>query len=326
MICPFCMQEHGKNTFICPETRMSIPSVYVEDVNKGVPVFVFFTIGYSGHGKTCFFSSLFFSLYHGIIANMFPGLSFIGLNMETLNRIHDEYVNVLEHGNLPPKTPIMFPTPLIIKFQQIPFKVNSKLTILNPLGDLYKRSEVIFLFYDVGGGTFEVDEKIKQNLPILSNSNNLVFLIDLPKLIEEANTGISMHTLINTVCLAANSSGLKKRKKKKNILVCFTKADLMWGDKGKYGNLAERRGVNNIGGYKLKKYYKSFDKQSAKYSRYIDGNYRNFHACLINNFKSVRFTTFSSLGFKPDGNNIPTIAPFNVFEPILWALKFGKHI
>ena len=124
-LCPFCMKYHHYSKIQCPEKKIRIPSVYLEDSKRGVPIVVMLTIGYSGHGKTCFLSSFFHTLYRGKISEKWPGFSFIGLTMETLNRIHSEYVNILDHGRLPPKTPIMFPTPLILKFQQIPLKVKS---------------------------------------------------------------------------------------------------------------------------------------------------------------------------------------------------------
>ena len=122
-ICPFCMEKHSDSVEECVRKKVRVPSVYIDDIKDGVPVMFVFTIGYSGHGKTCFLSSFFHTLYHGSIALQWPGFSFLGLNQQTLTTIRNEYVNILDSGRLPAKTAIMFPTPLILKFQQIPGKV-----------------------------------------------------------------------------------------------------------------------------------------------------------------------------------------------------------
>jgi hypothetical protein len=327
----------------CPVKRVKIPSVYVEDSRNGVPVVVMLTIGYSGHGKTCFLSSFFHTLYHGRISEKWPGFSFIGLTMETLNRIHNEYVNILDHGRLPPKTPIMFPTPLILKFQKMPLKVRS----------FYKRyvkrikkepQEIILIFYDIGGGTFDVDEKIRQNIPILQEINTLIFLISLPRIINDrdgspaniikdkddllrlqAHTGISvvqqMHKLLNTIVLAIGAVGLKK---KKNILICFTMGDEMWEDceDNRYGQLAIP--INHPMPYpeELPEYFATFGWDSEIIKQHIQEEYTPFYNALINNFRSIHFTSISSLGSHPtEDGKIMHLSPTNIFDPVLSLLN-----
>lgn len=328
ILCPFCMQYHPHSMQECPGKRVKIPSVYLEDVRRGVPVVVMLTIGYSGHGKTCFLSSLFHTLYHGRIAETWPGFSFIGLTMETLNRIHTEYVNILDHGHLPPKTPIMFPTPLILKFQQMPLKTRR----------FYPRyiqrlkmapQELITIFYDIGGGTFEVDEKIRQNVPILREISTLIFLISLPRLIQEAQGGVrvvqQMHKLLNTIVIAIGALGLKK---KKSIVLCFTMGDEMWeGDDHRYGQLGIPMHHEIPTQADFCDYFGRFHVDSDIICQHIREDYTPFYNALTNNFRSVLFTAISSLGSHPtDEGMIAHLAPANIFDPLFSLLKLEGYL
>ena len=328
MLCPFCMDYHRYAAMECPEKRIRIPSVYAEDVRRGVPVVVMLTIGYSGHGKTCFLSSLFHTLYYGKISETWPGFSFIGLTMETLNRIHNEYVNTLEQGRLPPKTPIMFPTPLILKFQQIPLKVRN----------LFKRyyhrmtlepQEIIVIFYDIGGGTFEVDEKIRQNAPILQEINTLIFLISLPRILSETRTNVAivqqMHKLLNTIVLAIGAIGQRKQK---NIVICFTMGDEMWhSDDHRYGQLTLPIHHLLPDLRELPAYFREFHGDSEIITQHIQEEYTPFYNALQNNFRTVRFTAISSLGSHPtDEGQIIGLSPTNIFDPILALFHFEGYL
>ena len=323
MLCPFCMQQHSTSTTVCPEKGTKIPAVYIEDVKRGVPVVVMLTIGYSGHGKTCFLSSFFHSLYHDSVSEKWPGFSFIGLTMETLNRIHHEYVNILDHGHLPPKTPIMFPTPLILKFQQMPLKVRSFFKKYIKRLEM-ERSELIVIFYDIGGGTFDVDEKIKRNIPVLKEINTFIFLISLPQIIKEAQTGTSvvqaMHKLLNTIVLAVTDLG---QKQEKDILICFTMGDAMWDKEDLlYGPLSMRFLHFMPYSNDFQEYFTSLVCDSHIIEEHVQTEYTPFYNALKNNFRTVRFTSISSLGSHPtEDGKIMNLSPTNVFDPLLTLLE-----
>lgn len=329
ILCPFCMQYHPHSMQECPVKRVRIPSVYIEDTRRGVPVAVMLTIGYSGHGKTCFLSSLFHTLYHARICDIWPGFSFIGLTMETLNRIHNEYVNILDHGHLPPKTPIMFPTPLILKFQRMP---------LNTRG-LYQHyvkrlkmtpQELICIFYDIGGGTFEVDEKIRQNVPILREISTLIFLVSLPRLLQDAEAGTmsvvqQLHKLLNTIVIAIGAIGLRK---KKNIVICFTMGDEMWEcNDHRYGQLGIPIHHDMPAQDDFSEYFSRFQLDSDIICQHIREDYTPFYNALANNFKSCSFTAISSLGSHPtDEGMIAHLSPANIFDPLFSLLKLEGYL
>jgi hypothetical protein len=327
-LCPFCMKYHNYAVMECPEKRVRIPLVYIEDVKHGVPVLVMLTIGYSGHGKTCFLSSFFHTLYRGNLSDTWPGFSFIGLTMETLNRIHHEYVNILDHGHLPPKTPIMFPTPLIVKFQQLPLKVHSFVKKFLKGGAL-EPQELICIFYDIGGGTFEVDEKIKHNIPVLVEVDTLVFLISMPRILADTQSGLSavqqLHKLLNTIILAIEKV---REKKKKDLVICFTMGDEMWqSSDSRYGQLSLplQHPLPTSTGFT--EYFDAVHSDSEILSQHMEETYPAFYHALQNNFRGVRFTTISALGSAPtEAGQIAQLTPMNIFDPLLLLLQCEEHL
>lgn len=328
LLCPFCMKEHQYSVLECPEKHVRIPFVYIEDAKRGVPIVVMLTIGYSGHGKTCFLSSFFHTLYRGNLADIWPGFSFIGLTMDTLNTIHHEYVNILDGGHLPPKTPIMFPTPLILKFQKFPLKVNNffkkffhRMTIAP--------DELICIFYDIGGGTFEVDEKIRNNIPVLVEVNTLVFLVSLPMVLDAAQSQVAavqqLHKLLNTIVLAIGKIG---QQKKKDLVICFTMGDEMWncGD-NRYGQLSIPIHHAIPTADAVPGYFSELQYDSDLVRQHVQESFRPFFNAIVNNFRSVRFTTISALGNQPTAaGEIRHLAPTNIFDPFLALLQCEGYL
>jgi hypothetical protein len=328
LLCPFCMKYHQYSVIECPEKRVRIPFVYIEDAKRGVPIVVMLTIGYSGHGKTCYLSSLFHTLYRGSLPDIWPGFSFIGLTMETLNKMHNEYVNILDHGRLPPKTPIMFPSPLIVKFQQIPLKVKSFFKKYVK-GIKIEQSDVICIFYDIGGGTFEVDAKITQNIPVLVEVNTLVFLVSMPRILDSAQSHMSavqqLHKLLNTIVLAIGKIGAQK---KKDLLVCFTMGDEMWDCiDNRYGQLSLPIHHQIPTEDRIFDYFAECQNDSELLCQHIQETYTPFYNAIGNNFRSVRFTTISALGNQPtDTGEITHLSPTNIFDPFLALLQSEGHL
>ncbi|MEW6607709.1 MAG: hypothetical protein AB1414_09715 [bacterium] len=269
--CPFCPEFHNDSVSECPDKKIKIPPVYINEVKEGTPVVFVYTIGYRGYGKTCFFGSFFFTLYEGFISKIWPNFSFLGLNQETLNDIHSNYVIPLKQGYLPGATPVMFRTPLILLLQNIPLKVKG-------FRGLFKKGlevkKIIFVFYDVGGETFEVDERIRENLPILNKVNTMVFLISLPKILEEdlQSAPQRLHNLFNTTFLA-----LRGRTEEKNALLCFIWADEMWGKDNIYGPLAKKRSDNVPSIEEIPHYLYELKRHSFDIDIYIKNKYPAFY-------------------------------------------------
>jgi len=319
------MGRHKHTVERCPVKNIEIPAAFRNDLIKGIPNVVLFVIGYRGHGKTCFLSSFFHTLYNGVMADrkIWPGFSFMGLNMDSLNKIHKDYVNILERGYVPPPNLVMFPTPLLLRFQRIPFKGRGFKRLFNHSN----QGDIIFTFYDIGGETYEVEQSIRENLPILKEINTLLFLIDLPRLVEDAQEKLPveqrLHDLINIVYLAKEGLGGRR---KKNIIVCFSKADLMWDKEEIFGPLAMRRGHDAPSLDELPEYFKKLSANSHAIAKFMERKYPTFYNDLCNNFASVFFTSLSSLGNQPVGDRISVLAPSHIFDPVLWTLKSERYL
>jgi hypothetical protein len=300
----------------CEKRKQNIPVSLINLVRKDIPVFYIMTIGYSGHGKTCYLSSIFYFLYH-FMAKKWKGFSFLSLTQETLDRIHRSYVSILEELRIPSKTPIMFPEPLIINTQKIPVKTKK---------NTYQQKEALFVFYDIGGGTFEFDKKIEENVPIISRINTLVFLIDLPGLLKDDKTKKNecdrkIHALMNVIYNSLEKLG---QKSKKHLVISFTKADLMKDKEDVYGPLArwetdiyndEFPEINELPFYLSE--MKAF---SSEIDTYFSINLPMSYNTMKNNFKSLSFTTFSSLGNNPVEAKLTSIEPKRIFDPIFFNM------
>jgi hypothetical protein len=222
----------------------------------------------------------------------------------------------------------MFPTPLILKFQQMPLKVKSFFKKYLR-GITMEQGELICIFYDIGGGTFDVDEKIKRNIPVLVEIDTLVFLVSLPRIMDETPTGMSvvqqLHKLLNTIILAIGRIG---EKKKKDLVICFTMGDEMWDSAdAKYGQLSIPIHHQTPYSDQISEYFATLEYDSEIICQHIQETYTPFYNALENNFRSVRFTTISALGSQPtEEGKVEHLTPTNIFDPFLSLLHFEGHL
>ncbi len=329
-ICPFCMNEHRLSINNCSEKGKNIPVSFKNAIKDGAPHIFIATIGYRTHGKTCFLSSLFYSLY--ALPHEWENFSFIPLNQESLSNVNDN-INILRKGHLPPATPVMFPIPSVLLLQKMPlYKKQSK--FLSKFFDFDKkmiRENLLLTFYDIGGETFNDEKLVNHNLKILKHVGNLLVLIDLPKLVKDSQVDgvppeVKMQSLFATIYNSLNAMNLKK---KKAITVCFTKSDLMTGN-SIYGPLSEWEEdefPDEIPPIDSLPYYVEDTKQfSDRIAEYIKKEYPAFYYGLENNFASVNFSTFSALGSAPTENELATLSPKRVLDPIVWSLVEDKYL
>jgi hypothetical protein len=222
----------------------------------------------------------------------------------------------------------MFPTPLILKFQQVPLKVRSFFKKYFK-GIRIEQDELVCIFYDIGGGTFDVDEKIRHNIPVLVEIDTLVFLISVPRLLQDTQTGIAvvqqMHKLLNTIVLVIGKIG---EKKKKDLVICFTMGDEMWDSQDhRYGQLAIPIHHPLPTPEDIPNYFAAFQDDSDIICQHMRETYPPFYNALENNFRSFRFTTISALGSQPTlEGKIEQLTPTNIFDPFLSLLQSEGYL
>lgn len=325
--CPHCMENHDITVEECPQKKIKLPKKYIEAWKKKEPVIFMLAIGITAHGKTTYLSSLLNCLLSGEIAKRWPGFAFLSLDHKGIVRIKNEYVKPLNEGYLPAPSPIMFPEPLMIRFQKMPV-IEKRM-----MGDRVKQKDVTFVIYDVGGETFTEDRKIIKNLPILKKIKNLIFLVSLPDLLKTQTGHIELHELLNSIL-----NSLEHDTKGGNALVAFTKADLMWNNLNDpqnhndvtYGPLSIKRNLEipEVNQFKIKKYIENINLFSKRIEDHLrDDRYGGFVNNLDNNFNSYKFTTVSALGDAPDKNNeIASLEPNQLVVPLIWMMNFDKHL
>lgn len=335
ILCPFCMHEHDESVKFCPNKKhpetgqdLEIPPGYISYVKAGIPVIPMLTIGYRGHGKTCFLSSVFWELRHGNISNQWDSFLSRGLNHETLIRIRKHYIDVLASLKVPERTDEMFTVPLIMRFANIPIEIKS---VVGQRQTAHK--EFILIFYDIGGEAFNQDTTIAERLPILEKIHTLLFVISLPLLVDQAEEDGSseieqMHTLLETIYNALDRFGQRRRK---NIVVCFTMADKMWSDPERYGPLAAKSSQAIPSEQEIPAYFVTLQKHSQQIKQHVKEKYAPFHNLLKDFFNNIHFTSLSALGSQPvkytaeDGTEKERIshglAPSHVLDPLLLMLQ-----
>jgi len=334
-VCPYCLNEisgvqghpvaaNGVGA-TCSSAQRSIPPAYIRAFAYGTPVLFNLFMGYAMHGKTCYLSSLLYSLHEtDMYARAWERFSIIGLTRETLASLKYTYIKPLTEGNLPPRTDTVLQEPLILQFQRFPVKSPQ----LRGLSRIAPR-DAVMVFYDIGGEAFNLTRDIANCLPVIARCNPLVFLVDLPALLEQAQQGGSpvgteLQVLVSNVLGVLEQLPRKRGKLQNDILVCFTKADRMWGREAVFGPLSGRPPVEIPAPELIPAYLGELENYSELVGRYLQQNYPPFYNLLHNNFRRVRFVAVSSLGGEPDRNNsLAAIRPMGVFDSIFWSLRLN---
>ena len=319
-LCPYCLNLHSTDQFECPTEALAIPKAYIRAQQEGVRTASMLTIGYRGHGKTCYLASFMHSLYYGDPVDLWPGFSFIGLNQTTLDLVHTAYVNPLRMGVLPPRSNSFIRDCLILEMHDVPLARRA-----GPIVRGYAPQRLVLNLYDIGGEVYKAQETIQQNLPLISGLENLVLLIDLGTARADAEvTGAGpaqqMHNLLNTVLNAIDELDQRGQK---GIVVTFTKADRLWGDVD-YGPLAQPASVRPQGADGMRAYVGETRRRSQAIGEWVRAEYPQFFNLLKAYFKPLAFTTVSALGTTPqggdDGKTVNVLRPSGLFDPLLSLL------
>jgi len=311
VLCPYCLNyvtfNQGKNENICPKCKQEVPTIYVQDTKtKRVTVSA---VGFSGHGKTVCFASLFY--FSDRLSDFWPDFSYMALDDRSM-RIIRENSNSLSIGILPPPTPNNFPIPAIINFMKIPL-----------FGDR------IFLFYDIGGESVESMKNIATYASFIKNSRMMTFFIslsDLNEKIKESGVSIGgeMRNLLNAYI--GGHSRIEGKAKSQDLLVVFTKGDrlkdILPKDVWEYirSGASEIYGDDNeFSNNDMLRHIKQMKSISNSLQNFADKklNGRVFINLAKNYFKNVNFMVVSSLGTEPAGGKVSPI-PKRVEDILLW--------
>ncbi|MCS7305545.1 MAG: hypothetical protein NZ602_10620 [Thermoguttaceae bacterium] len=290
-----------------PECREELPVAYVQAT--GVRTSVLSAVGFRGHGKSVYFSSLLYLLWSGELARVWPGASACGLSDESL-RVVNQNVVELTRGQLPPATPSVFPKPAALKIQGTPW------------GDR------IFLLYDTSGEAFMDSRRLVKYARFVGSASTMMFLQDVS---AAENPALQMHELLNTYILGMGAlTGISDFTKRQQLLIVYTKGDELlplleeYPDIVEYLRSEEEISPEGIDGYLRKlrgisKRLKDFTEEKLDAAQFVN--------LAKNSFASVKFCIVSSLGCSPEGDRLLVKPiPHRVLDPLVWVLAYSDPL
>jgi hypothetical protein len=316
MNCPYCFKKlkikvqenESTRQYYCKQCDSEIHRAYVEFSNT--PFTRIGMVGYTGHGKTVYITSLFYQL---------QALDAYWNNyyFETLDDFtHDimfEKVLELKKGRLFSGTPINFPEPAFIRFNNMPFF----------------DSQIVSM-YDIGGGVFDNIDLMTQKGKYLAHSDTIFFIMSLIEDDIASDWNLKTMQLLDRYIHVVYSRFGADLSKKQNIVFVFTKSDALAKDSGKKqlspdvssyfnnGTIDRFHSLDSYSFYQIKN-------NSDNIENWLrENNCNGFINLAKNHFRTVGFVLVSALGDAPIdnqlANGISPLDPKCVLDPFLWAL------
>lgn len=309
MRCPYCLTEaeilerdERRGTYHCPNCKTLLPRAFLRDtpqLHSSIGV-----VGFSGHGKTVYLTSLFSTL--GRFSTYWTDYYYRSLDDYT-HRILYEQVPLFEAGDLPESTPANFPNPALVQYHELPV-----------FGD------AVFGFYDTAGEVFSEVAQISRAGFFVAHSDVVLFIVSIPDCTAE-KLDDDLSRLLDTYIRASVDHLNVKLKQKQRIIVIFTKSDLLgerldpklkrWlydGGQSWYAlDLQQKMADLSVSSLMIEEWLR----ESLQCSRFV--NMAN------DNFREVRYTVVSALGADIDNGEAPE--PLRVLDPFLWLLIFARE-
>ncbi|MDX2061471.1 MAG: hypothetical protein SFY70_00255 [Bacteroidia bacterium] len=211
MVCPYCLSTIQKiavqettGAYACPVCKTVIPRGYVDE--RDTPKCTVGVVGFSGHGKTVYLTSLFSTI--GKLSKYWDGFYFRSLDDYTHKILYDQ-VPKFERGILPESTPANFPNPALINYNKLPLFGNSYLG-----------------FYDTAGEVFNDSAQISRAGFFVAHSDVVLFILSLQDC-DPHRLDDEMSRLLDTYVRAVKDHLNINLKAHQQIIVIFSKADLI---------------------------------------------------------------------------------------------------
>lgn len=321
--CPYCLNETRPKlerkgstsvyTCLIPECKAEIPRDFVE--KRKIPRATIGLVGFSGHGKTVYITSLFYLLK--FLRREWEDYYFLSLDDNTHKIVH-EHIPLFEESQLPESTPANFPFPSLIRFHSIPY-----------YGDWF------LSIYDTAGEVFEETQMITEQGRFVAHAEIALFIISVGDFGE--NWPDRMEALLDKYIKAVYDRMRVNLKKRQRLIVVLTKADSLIETDSSKTISGDLRDLLNDGSYKR---YLEFEsgkgiKKKLKENSRLIKDWLSQKGCngFINmakdNFKSVEYTICSSTGASPVGNRLATKLipedPKRVLDPFFWILNESRR-
>jgi Double-GTPase 2 len=307
--CPYCLQgvqsflrDPKTNVSSCPNCRTDIPKKFLDsDLMLRTMVGV---VGFSGHGKTVYLTSLFSTLKR--FSNYWNGYYYRCLDDFT-HRVIYEQVPLFEKGGLPESTPANFPNPALVHYHQLPVF-----------------EDAFVGYYDTAGEVFTDATQIARAGFFVAHSDTVLFIVSIPNC-EAGELDDQMSRLLDTYIRAADDKLNTNIRNTQRLVVIFTKSDLpeaklsgplkTWLSQG----VAEHYAMN------LNDKLLDLGLTSIRIEEWLrqDLGCTRFANMARDHFREVRYTIVSAMGHAAPDDALLT--PMRVLDPFLWVLDFARR-
>ena len=323
MLCPYCLSdvifaersEKRRNGFLrtylaCGECEQEVPRMYVADYRRYPPAVVS-AVGFTQHGKSVYFSSLFYTLRHLDLATKWPGFVTQCLSDQSVTNVWAG-ARDLHQGRLPDATAKVFPTPIMLRLDSFPGQPNCTLIV-----------------YDTAGESFNRPRQLVQYGHFVSRASTVLFFVSLSRIGQDGEeVDQTLHRLLETYIVGVRELGTGERSQK--LMVVFTMADAigeMLGDS--WQMLRESLIRSHPGDENSRKYMACANQISRELHRITREELKaqNFLNLAERFFCRVGFSMVSALGAAPrEDNTMATrIVPRRVFDPLLGVFADVKR-
>ncbi len=292
----------GPVRYRCPQCRSTVPTMYVKDYDEYPPV-VTSAVGFSGHGKTVYFASLFHALRNEGLTEQWPEFYSLALDDPSLKTVL-ENMAMLDEGSVPSASPKNFQRPTLLRLACVPGLGNCTLAI-----------------YDISGEAFKEGVQVEQYARFVARAQTAMFMISIPELLKEGRDyATALERLLTAYLIGLRELGGDPAEQ--DLVVVYTKADIL---------AKHLDGWQTIRGYVAAdpydgladtyQYLNQLGAMSALLAKFTVKAVRavGFYTAATHNFRSVRFCMISSLGAEPgpDGKLRVKISPRRVLDPLL---------
>ncbi|MCP4347893.1 MAG: hypothetical protein GY795_20515 [Desulfobacterales bacterium] len=321
--CPYHLKrikpklEYKSNTapYVCPECGVEIPRDFVE--KKDIPRATVGLVGFPGHGKTVYITSLFYLLKY--LRNQWDDYFLLSLDDNTHSILH-HHVPLFESSELPDATPSNFPSPSLIYFHNIPM-----------FGDGF------LCFYDTSGEVFEDTRRIPYHGKFVAHSDSVLFNVSLNDCGK--NWSDKMIELLNIYINAVYNRMHVNIKKKQHLIVVLTKSDSLTNSDSLVSlseDLIDE--LKNGGTYKnylfnsesRNMFSRLKERSEAIKFWLLQKGCQAFVNIASQYFSTVEYTMVSSTGSPPVGRKLAARLmpedPKMILDPFLWVLEKNRSV
>lgn len=311
MYCPYCLSKVSKfivnnvsRAYACPVCQSAIPRGYVELTD--VPRANVGLVGFSGHGKTVFLTSLFSTLSK--LSRYWEGYYYRSLDDYT-HKILYEQVPLFDAGQLPDSTPANFPNPALIHYNNLPV-----------YGDIFLD------FYDTAGEVFSDSEQISRAGYFVAHSDVALFILSISDC-DPDRLDDEMSRLLDTYISAVYDRLHVNLKERQRIVVVFTKADLLKDFLPDSLHEWLYKGEIDWYGLDLREKMIQLTYHSSKIAGWLSDRLKcnRFINMLNDHFLDVRYTLASATGPGGDPAKGEQPQPLRVMDPFFAIMHYARR-